>query len=66
MAKTTLIDKLDLEILKLLSRDSKISFSEISNLLKVSNTTIHVRIKRLQKLEVIKNFTITIDYMVRV
>ena len=62
MAKTTLIDKLDLEILKLLSRDSKISFSEISNLLKVSNTTIHVRIKRLQKLEVIKNFTITIDY----
>ena len=62
MAKTTLIDKLDLEILKLLSRDSKISFSEISNLLKVSNTTIHVRIKRLLKLEVIKNFTITIDY----
>lgn len=62
MAKTTLIDKLDLEILKLLSRDSKISFSEISNLLKVSNTTIHVRIKRLKKLEVIKNFTITIDY----
>ena len=62
MAKTALIDKLDLEILKLLSRDSKISFSEISNLLNVSNTTIHVRIKRLQKLEVIKNFTITIDY----
>ena len=62
MAKSTLIDKLDLEILKLLSRDSKISFSEISNILNVSNTTIHVRIKRLQKLEVIKNFTITIDY----
>ena len=35
MAKTALIDKLDLEILKLLSRDSKISFSEISNLLNV-------------------------------
>ena len=53
MAKTALIDKLDLEILKLLSRDSKISFSEISNILKVSNTTIHVRIKRLHKLQLI-------------
>jgi Lrp/AsnC family transcriptional regulator for asnA, asnC and gidA len=62
MSKSNLIDKLDLEILKLLSRNSKISFSEISNILKVSNTTIHVRIKRLQKLGIIKNFTITIDY----
>ena len=61
MAKS-LIDKLDLEILKLLSRDSKVTFSEISKHLKVSNTTIHVRIKRLQRLEIIKNFTITIDY----
>lgn len=56
------IDKLDLEILKLLSHDSKISYSEISSRLKVSNTTIHVRVSRLQKLEIIKNFTITIDY----
>ena len=62
MAKTSLIDKLDLEILKILSRDSKVSFSDISKLLKVSNTTIHVRIKRLLKLQVIKNFTITIDF----
>ena len=62
MTLNKLIDKLDLEILKILSRNSKISFSEISNLLNVSNTTIHVRIKRLQKLDVIKNFTITIDY----
>lgn len=61
MAKS-LIDSLDLEILKMLSRDSKVTFSEISKQLNVSNTTIHVRIKRLQRLEIIKNFTITIDY----
>ena len=60
MAKS-LIDKL-IRDLKLLSRDSKVTFSEISKHLKVSNTTIHVRIKRLQRLEIIKNFTITIDY----
>ena len=43
MAKS-LIDKMDLEILKLFKR-SKISFSEISNILNVSNTTIHVKLK---------------------
>lgn len=62
MTKNKLIDKLDLEILKMLSLNSKTSFSDISNFLGVSNTTIHVRIKRLQKLKIIKNFTITIDY----
>ncbi len=58
----SIIDKLDLEILKILTRDSKVTYSEIAHQLKVSNTTIHVRVKRLLRLGVIKNFTITIDY----
>ena len=57
-----LIDKIDLEILKILSNDSKITFQDIAKKLDVSNTTIHVRVKRMQRLGVIKNFTITIDY----
>tara|TARA_S200000501_G_scaffold154158_1_gene145363 strand:+ start:201 stop:680 length:480 start_codon:yes stop_codon:yes gene_type:complete len=57
-----LIDKLDLEILKILSNDSKITFQDIAKKLDVSNTTIHVRVKRMRRLGVIKNFTITIDY----
>ena len=56
------IDKIDLEILKILSKDSKITFQDIAKKLDVSNTTIHVRVKRMQRLGVIKNFTITIDY----
>ena len=57
-----IIDKIDLEILKILSNDSKITFQDIAKKLDVSNTTIHVRVKRMQRLGVIKNFTITIDY----
>ena len=57
-----LIDKLDLDILKILSKDSKTTFQEIAKKLMVSNTTIHVRVKRMQKLRIIKNFTISIDY----
>ena len=57
-----LIDKLDLDILKILSKDSKTTFQEIAKKLTVSNTTIHVRVRRMQKLGIIKNFTISIDY----
>ena len=45
-----LIDKIDLEILKILSNDSKITFQDIAKKLDVSNTTIHVRVKRMQSL----------------
>ena len=57
-----LIDSLDLDILKVLSKDSKTTFQEIAKKLMVSNTTIHVRVKRMQKFGIIKNFTISIDY----
>ena len=57
-----LIDKLDLDILKILSKDSKTTFQEIAKKLMVSNTTIHVRVRRMQKFGIIKNFTISIDY----
>ena len=57
-----LIDRLDLDILKILSKDSKTTFQEIAKKLMVSNTTIHVRVRRMQKFGIIKNFTISIDY----
>ena len=44
-----LIDKIDLEILKILSNDSKITFQDIAKKLDVSNTTIHVKSKKNAK-----------------
>ena len=56
------IDKVDLEILKLLSSNAKISYTDLASKILVSPSTIHVRVKKLEDLGVIKNFTINIDY----
>ena len=56
------VDSLDLEILKALSRNSRLSTREISRALKKSPSLIHLRIKRLEKCGLIKNYTTLIDY----
>ena len=56
------IDKIDLEILKHLSSNAKISFTELASKTLVSPSTVHVRVKKLEDLGVIKNFTININY----
>jgi len=55
------VDKLDLEILKMLQGDSRIPFTEIAQKLKLSESTIRKRVQKLQKKGVIKKFTIEID-----
>jgi DNA-binding Lrp family transcriptional regulator len=56
------VDSLDLEILKALSRNSRLSTREISRALKKSPSLVHLRIKRLEKCGLIKNYTTLIDY----
>ena len=56
------IDKIDLEILKYLSSNAKISYTELASKILVSASTVHVRVKKLEDIGVIKNFTINIDY----
>ena len=56
------IDKIDLDIIKHLSSNSKISYTELASKILVSPSTVHVRVKKLEDAGVIKNFTISIDY----
>ena len=56
------IDKIDLEIIKHLSSNAKISYTDLASKILVSPSTVHVRVKKLEDLGVIKNFTINIDY----
>jgi len=56
------IDELDIEILKILSRDSTISNSSIANQLDKHPTTIANHVTELKKKGIIKDFSITIDY----
>lgn len=56
------IDKLDLKILALLESNSRSAAKEISLKAGVSAGTVANRIKKLQDLETIKKFTISVDW----
>ena len=61
MAKAYEIDKLDREILNILIKDAKVPYTEIAEKLIVSPGTIHVRMKRMEKLGMVKGATLVLD-----
>lgn len=55
------LDKLDFAILRRLLGDGRVSFLKLAHELKVPDTTIHFRVKRLQQLGVLQGFTAAVD-----
>lgn len=55
------IDKFDLQILSILSRDARTSLQEISSQIGLSSTPCWTRIKRLESTGVIQGYTVRID-----
>ena len=55
------IDKTDKEILELLQENSKITFKDIGEKLDMAPSSIHHRVKKLEKNGIIKNYSINID-----
>lgn len=55
------LDRVDREILKILQQDARISFSKIAKMLDMSESTIHMRIKRLREEGVLRGFYADID-----
>jgi len=56
------IDKTDIQILQIIQEDSKIAYKDIAQKLDISLGTVHVRIKKLESMNVIKDFTVNLDY----
>ena len=56
------LDEKDLKVLQALIENSKARTSQLSKKLRMPITTIHNRIKKLEKLGVIKNYTVVPDY----
>ena len=56
------LDYKDYLILEALKKDSKQTTRKLSKKLNIPLTTVHHRIKKLKKQEIIKNYTIDIDY----
>ncbi len=55
------LDKIDLKIIQLLQKDAKMKIKEIAAALKMTNTPIFDRIKKLEKANVIMGYSARID-----
>ena len=55
------LDKLDLQIIQEMMENADISYADLGKKLFVSGGTIHVRIKKLEELKVVKGRKLTID-----
>jgi len=56
------MDGLDVEILRLLSEDARLSFNEIARRLGVSPATVAARVRRMEREGVIKGYTVKVDH----
>ncbi len=59
--ETPALDKTDLEILKLLQQNARITIKEISEKIHLSTTPVHERIKRMEESGVIKQYVTLVD-----
>ncbi len=62
MNKELNIDKLDLQIIQAMMLNANISYADLGKKLFVSGGTIHVRIKKLQQLNIIKGSKLHVDH----
>lgn len=62
MAENPEIDQLDKQILAKLVADGKMPYTDIAKQLYVSSGTIHVRMKKLEQMGIVKGSSLTIDY----
>lgn len=56
------LDQLDHQILALLVEDGKMPYTDIAKQLFVSSGTIHVRMKKMEELGIVKGSSLTLDY----
>ena len=56
------LDDTDLNILKLLARDAKMSFADMGKAIHLTAPAVHGRVKKLEKLGVIKSYGLHVDF----
>jgi len=61
MAQKLNLDKLDFQIIQEMMENAEISYADLGKKLFVSGGTIHVRIKKLQEMKVVKGTKLNVD-----
>ncbi|MEM7104407.1 MAG: Lrp/AsnC ligand binding domain-containing protein [Bacteroidota bacterium] len=62
MKKNLELDNIDRQILSILMEDAKKPYTEIANQIHVSGGTIHVRMKKLEQMGIVKGASLEVDY----
>ena len=62
MEKKFGLDPLDYKILEILVKDANLPYTEIGSRLDVSGGTVHVRMKKMESLGIVKGAQLLIDY----
>jgi Lrp/AsnC family transcriptional regulator for asnA, asnC and gidA len=62
MEKKFELDPLDYKILEILVQDANLPYTEIGSRLDVSGGTVHVRMKKMESLGIVKGAQLLIDY----
>lgn len=55
------LDKVDYKIVEILRKDARTPFTKVGEELKISDATVHVRVKKLLQEGIIKRYTIIVD-----
>ncbi|MBO8182606.1 MAG: winged helix-turn-helix transcriptional regulator [Archaeoglobus sp.] len=55
------MDEIDIKLINLLKENSRLNYSELANLLKLSRQTVKTRIERLEKEGIIRKYTIKLS-----
>ena len=55
------LDYINQQIIKNLSEDGRLPFSELAKKLKISNSLVHQRVRKLQESGVISGYSVNID-----
>lgn len=56
------LDEIDLNILKLMAKDAKLSFSEMGESVGLTAPAVHGRVRKMEKAGVIKHYGVDIDF----
>ena len=62
MSKIPELDKVDMLILSYLMKDAKMAYTEIAKILLISSGTVHVRMKKMEELGIIKSSNLIVNY----
>ena len=63
MSSNYQIDNIDLKILNVLSKNAKMPYTEVAKKVFVSGGTVHVRMRKLEKMGVVRGTKLDIDYV---